>query len=214
MDKPILGAHREYSMAGLPEEAAGNDPLALFDQWFDAATRSGMPEPNGMTLATVDSLGRPSARVLLLKAYDVRGFVFYTNYESRKAHELENNPHAAMCFWWGALERQVRIEGAVAKITSLESDAYFASRPRASQLGACASPQSRTILSRAELELRLTALSRQFKEGDIPRPPSWGGYRLTPRMIEFWQGREARLHDRIQFVRQADGSWERTRLAP
>ena len=214
MDKPISGIRREYALAGLDEERAGDDPIRLFDDWFDAAVRAKTVEPNAMSLATVSSDGRPSVRVLLLKGYDSRGFVFYTNYESRKGADLAANPAAAMCFWWAEMERQVRIEGTAERISPGESDAYFATRPRPSQLGALVSPQSQVISSRAELEQRLRHLEQVHAEQPLSRPRNWGGYRLRPTSVEFWQGRERRLHDRLLYTRQPDGHWARLRLAP
>jgi len=213
MDKPIGDIRREYAAAALTESSAGHDPIALFQIWLADAIAAGAPEPTGMTLATVDAAGRPSARVVLLKGVDPRGFTFFTNYDSSKALELLANPRAALCFWWSALERQVRVEGTVARVSAEESDAYFATRPRASQLGAAASPQSREVASREELEQCLLQVTRLYEGGPVPRPPGWGGYRLAPEAIEFWQGRPARLHDRLRYSR-AGKAWKRVRLAP
>jgi len=214
MDKPIADLRKEYALAELIEAHADPDPLRQFDAWFDAAVRTGSSEPNAMSLATVNAQGRPSVRIVLLKGYDARGLVFYTHYDSRKGRELAANAHAALCFWWPALERQVRIEGRVEKITSEESDVYFATRPRASQLGAAASPQSDVIAGRELLERRLDELETQYEHRDIPRPSNWGGYRLTPDLFEFWQGRQRRMHDRLCYRRLADGTWSVVRLAP
>lgn len=190
-----------------------DDPLALFTRWFDAARNAGLIEPTAMTLATADSSGRPSARTVLLKGFDEDGFRFYTNRESRKAHELTANPHAALVFWWDRLERQIRIEGKVAELPASVSDAYFATRPHGSQIGAHASPQSRVINSRTELEAAVEQAAQRFAGDVVPRPDHWGGYCLTPTAIEFWQGRENRLHDRLRYIRQT-GGWTCERLAP
>lgn len=187
-------------------------PLALFDAWFADAADAGGFEPNSMTLATADASGRPSARTVLLKASDERGLVWYTNFSSRKGRELAENPHAALLFGWLALERQVRVEGPVEVVSDAEADAYFASRPLGSRLGAWASPQSEVVAGRAELDRRMAAASAEFGD-DPPRPTWWGGYRLTPRVWEFWQGRGARMHDRLRFTR-SDTGWTRDRLAP
>ena len=189
------------------------DPMRQFAQWFHAAIEAKIPLAEGMTLATVDGEGRPSARVILLKDFDERGFTFYTNYRSRKAIELDRNHHAALCFWWSKLERQIRIEGEVERVPEEESDAYFATRPRGSQIGAWASPQSKPIESRQSLEAGAHALIEKYAGKDVPRPPHWGGYRLLPRALEFWQNRDDRLHDRFRYERTADG-WEITRLGP
>lgn len=214
MDKPVHTLRREYTLRELREHEADPDPLRQFDRWFDDAVRSGLVEPNGMTLATVDSSGQPSARIVLLKGFDERGFVFYTDYRSRKGRELEANPKAALCFWWPALERQVRIEGTVQRVTAQESEAYFASRPRESQLGAHVSRQSEPIADAELLRRRLAELEAEYRDRPIPRPPNWGGYRLTPVEIEFWQGRPHRLHDRLRYRRGEDGCWRRERLSP
>jgi len=201
------------TVRGLSEESAGTDPLALFHRWFEDAKAAGLYLPESMSLATAGPDGQPSGRHVLLKAYDERGFVFYTNYGSRKAKELDENPRAALTFHWPVLQRQVRIEGVVGRISAEESDAYFRTRPRGSQLGAWASAQSEVVASREELDRRFRELEREYRDRDIPRPPFWGGYRLRPERIEFWQGRINRLHDRILFRRTADG-WERVRLYP
>jgi pyridoxamine 5'-phosphate oxidase len=214
MDKPIRGIRREYVLAGLSEQAAGLDPLRLFDDWLDAAVRASVPEPNAMSLATVGPDGRPSVRIVLLKGAGPSGLVFYTNYRSRKGIELDANPAASACFWWGSLERQVRIDGDVRRVSAEESNDYFASRPRDSQLGAIVSPQSQPIASREFLEERLTHLEHESASQPVPRPEHWGGYRLVPRSFEFWQGRPKRLHDRLLYTRKPDGSWGRLRLAP
>ena len=189
------------------------DPIIQFQRWFENVIDANLHEPNAMILATSTSVGRPSARTVLLKGYDERGFVFYTNYEGRKAAELEANPACALLFYWGELERQVRIEGHASRLSKEESDAYFASRPRGSRLGAWASEQSQTVEDRNVLEERLKALEVEYEGREIPRPPFWGGYRVEPDSIEFWQGRENRLHDRLVYRRAAQG-WKLERLQP
>ena len=205
---------REYTRAGLREADADPDPLRQFAAWFDQALAAAVPEPNALTLATVGPDGRPSARVVLLKAFDAAGFTFHTNYDGRKGRELVANPHAAMVFFWPELERQVRIEGAVERLSEAESDAYFAGRPRGSQLGAWASRQSEPIADRDTLERRLAEWTRTYEGKEVPRPPFWGGLRLRPDAIEFWQGRPNRLHDRLLYRKTAGGQWEIVRLAP
>jgi pyridoxamine 5'-phosphate oxidase len=214
MDKPIDGIRKEYSQRGFTEPEADPDPLKQFDAWFDEAVRCGLTEPNAMALATVGADGRPAVRMVLLKGFDSRGFVFYTNYESRKGRELAGNPHAAACFWWDEIERQVRIEGSVEPISAEESDAYFQTRPRECQLAAWASRQSAVIESRALLQRQLKELEARYRDKPVARPPNWGGYCLCPTTIEFWQGREQRLHDRLRYRREDDGGWIRERLSP
>jgi pyridoxamine 5'-phosphate oxidase len=194
------------------DEILDLEPLAPFRRWLDEAWK-GEPNAHAMTLAATAPDGRPSARVVLLKGLDERGFVFYTNLESRKSTELFANPNAALCFLWKSMNRQVRVEGPVERVTDDEADAYFASRPRDSQIGAWASDQSRPLDSRAELERRVEQFSRRFAEGRIPRPASWSGFRVVPRHVEFWQERPFRLHDRLLFVREGEG-WRRERLFP
>jgi pyridoxamine 5'-phosphate oxidase len=194
------------------DEIAEVEPLAPFRRWLDEAWK-GEPNAHAMTLATTTPDGRPSARAVLLKGLDGRGFVFYTNLESRKSKELFGNPHAALCFLWKSLNRQVRIEGIVEMVGDEEADAYFASRPRDSQIGAWASDQSQPLASRAELERRVDEFSRRFGEGEVPRPPYWSGFRVVPQRVEFWQERPSRLHDRILFIREGD-AWRRERLFP
>jgi pyridoxamine 5'-phosphate oxidase len=197
----------------LSESDVPADPLALFADWYAVAVAAQLPEPGAMTLATATPDGSPSARVVLLRGYDERGLVFYTNYQSRKAVELDVNPHAALVLFWSTLHRQIRVEGMVAKVSPAESDAYFRGRPYGSQLSALASPQSEVIAGRQQLESRVAELAALYPE-DVPRPAHWGGYRLVPQLFEFWQGRENRLHDRLRYRRGADGAWLLERLAP
>ncbi|MFO0802428.1 MAG: pyridoxamine 5'-phosphate oxidase [Gemmataceae bacterium] len=204
---------QNYSMGGLSEFEAGGDPFALFRTWFDQAMAAGVAEPNAFVLATADESGSPSARLVLLKALDERGFTFFTNYDSRKGREMGANPRVSMVFPWHALERQVRIEGAVEKVTAAESDDYFANRPLGSRLGAWASAQSTVIPDREFLERRHAELMAQYPDGNVPRPENWGGYRVLPACVEFWQGRPSRLHDRILFTLR-DGRWVKNRLSP
>jgi pyridoxamine 5'-phosphate oxidase len=192
---------------------AADDPIAFFGTWFGDARASGIYLPESMTVATATPGGAPSARMLLLKAVDQRGFVFYSNYQSRKAGELAANPHAALVFHWAVLQRQVRVEGAVSRLTPAESEAYFRTRSRGSRIGAWASLQSAELKSRAELDGRVREQERRFADQDVPLPPFWGGYRLAPEVIEFWQGRINRLHDRLRYTRTGSG-WAVTRLYP
>lgn len=209
----LADLRKEYSAGGLTEEDAGADPFALFHRWFGDALAADLIDPNAMTLATVGPDGQPSARAVLLKALDARGFTFFTNYDSRKGHEMAANPKVALVFLWHPLERQVRVEGAVEVVSAAESDEYYAKRPLGSRLGAWASPQSAVIAGREVLEQAHAELHAKFPDGEPPRPPNWGGYRVLPTVIEFWQGRRSRLHDRIVFRRTATG-WTRERLAP
>lgn len=204
---------KSYERAELDETRSASTPLQQFERWLHEALTAALPEPTAMTLATVGADGRPSTRVVLLKGCDARGFVWYTNYESRKARELAGNPQAALQLHWVELERVVRIEGRVEKTDAEDSDAYYRTRPLDSRIGAWASPQSRVIASRAVLVAEAARIGARFLL-DPPRPPHWGGYRLVPDAFEFWQGRRSRLHDRLRYTLQADGAWLRQRLAP
>ncbi|MFG6177263.1 pyridoxamine 5'-phosphate oxidase [Halomonas sp. THAF12] len=213
MTRNIADIRRDYEGGRLDETQLPDHPLALFDDWLALALDAEGEDGNAMTLATVDSQGRPHARVVLLKAADEQGLVFYSNYHSHKGSELANVPYAALVFWWPSLSRQVRVEGPVEQVGETESDAYFASRPRASQLGAWVATQSVVIPDRNWLEEREARFEQAYEGQEIPRPVHWGGYRLVPEMIEFWQGQPSRLHDRIRFERR-DDHWQRFRLAP
>ena len=213
MDKIIAALREEYAGAPLGEDDVAADPIAQFRRWFDDAVRAEVPLANGMTLATVGPDGAPSARVVLLKLVDERGFVFFTNQDSRKGRDLEADPRAALTFWWQPLHRQVRVEGRTALVEAELSDRYFRSRPRASNLSAIASPQSRTGAGRAELERRVAQVEAACGEDELERPERWGGFRVVPEAVEFWQGREDRLHDRLQY-RAERGGWALERLAP
>ncbi|MEB3337667.1 MAG: pyridoxamine 5'-phosphate oxidase [Leptolyngbyaceae bacterium] len=214
MNSPLADLRKDYTLQGLNESEADLNPFQQFQIWFDQALAAQLPEVNAMTLATATPNGIPSARIVLLKGLDERGFVFYTNYESRKGQELAQNPQASLVFLWAELERQVRVQGQVEKVSAPESDAYFQSRPLGSRLGAWASLQSQVVASREVLEERLESLGQQYPDQQVPRPSHWGGYRVLPTEIEFWQGRPSRLHDRLRYRRQADGSWLRDRLCP
>jgi pyridoxamine 5'-phosphate oxidase len=203
-----------YTRGGLSEKDVDRDPIVQFERWFGEAHAAGLKEPNAMTLATASLDGQPSARIVLLKGLDESGFAFYTNYESQKGRELAGNPRAALVFFWAELERQVRIEGTVSKIARDESEAYFHSRPRGSQLGALASRQSRAIEGRTVLEEQLAAAEQQWAGATVPMPEDWGGFRLRPEAMEFWQGRADRLHDRLRYRKEGDGAWRVERLSP
>ena len=209
----ISDLRRDYPGKPLLEDEAGADPLALFERWFEQV-RASEVDPTAMSLATATRDGRPSLRVVLLKGFDRRGFVFYTNYESRKARELMENSQASLLFYWPSYNRQVRIDGIVEKVSPDESTAYFQSRPLESRISVYASRQSAPIESRQALDDLYTAAAARFADGDVPRPEWWGGFRLVPDTFEFWQGRTQRLHDRLRYVQQADGGWLRDRLAP
>lgn len=209
----VADLRRAYTRADLSEQDADPHPIRFFERWFEEALQAEVREPNAMTLATLGAEGQPAARIVLLKGVDEQGFVFFTNYESRKARELEACPRAALVFWWEALERQVRIEGTVKRVAAAESDAYFASRPRGSRLGAWASDQSRPLEDRSVLEQKLAEVDAAYSGEPVPRPPHWGGFRLTPTLFEFWQGRASRLHDRLEYTPGPDG-WTIRRLAP
>ncbi|MDP1790082.1 MAG: pyridoxamine 5'-phosphate oxidase [Methylibium sp.] len=213
MRPDIADLRKSYEQDELDEAHSAADPLQQFEQWLDQALKAELPEPNAMTLATVGADGRPSTRVVLIKGCDARGIVWYTNYESRKGRELAAHPFAALQFHWVELERVVRIEGRVEKVSDAESDAYYRSRPLDSRLGAWASPQSQVIASRAVLVANAAKYGAQFLLNP-PRPPHWGGFRLLPDRWEFWKGRKSRLHDRLRYTQQATGGWLRERLAP
>jgi pyridoxamine 5'-phosphate oxidase len=204
----------EYSQAGLAAVDLDSDPLRQFQKWFEQALKAGIREPNAMVLATASGTGQPSTRIVLLKGIDERGFAFFTNYESRKAVELDTNPRAALNFPWVDLERQVNVIGEVTKISAQESEAYFRSRPRGNRLGAWASRQSEVITDRSVIETRMEELASKYTDDSIPMPPYWGGFRLSPSEIEFWQGRPNRLHDRFRYLRQSSGLWKVNRLSP
>lgn len=210
----ISNLRLNYDLKQLIEPEVDPDPLKQFQSWFADAIAAELPEPNAMTLATATRSGIPAARMVLLKGVDGQGFVFYTNFTSRKGQELADNPQAVLVFWWAALERQVRIEGRVERVDEAEADAYFESRPLASRLGAWASDQSQVIPDRGVLEQRFEALQHQYQDQVVPRPQHWGGFRVLPHQIEFWQGRPNRLHDRLRYRRQPDQSWMIDRLAP
>ncbi len=213
-DVPLADLRESYMLAGLDENAAPADPIALFETWFEEARAAGLPEPNAMTLATASASGEPAARIVLLKGVSAEGFVFYSNYASQKGRELDGNPRASLVFYWAQLERQVRVTGAVSRVSRKESEAYFHTRPEGHRLGAWASAQSEMIAGRAELEAALEEARARFAAGDIPLPPYWGGYRVQPEAIEFWQGRPNRLHDRIRYRASREGAWVIERLSP
>ncbi|BAU66942.1 pyridoxamine 5'-phosphate oxidase [Stanieria sp. NIES-3757] len=214
MNLSVADLRQNYTLAGLDQSDIDPNAIAQFSVWFKQAVEAQLLEPNAMTLATATPDGKPSARIVLLKGFDERGFVFYTNYQSHKGRELTTNNWAALVFWWGELERQVRIEGRVEKVSPEESDAYFHSRPADSRLGAWASDQSQVIPTRQVLDRKLADLAEQYQEQPIPRPPHWGGFRVIPETIEFWQGRPNRLHDRLRYSLQPEGVWQIERLSP
>ena len=210
----IQNIRSEYLAASLSENDAHADPIKQFDKWFNEALKSDLQEPTAMTLATATHDGRPSARIVLMKGFDHNGFVFYTNYLSRKGKEIAKNPLGAIMFYWGPLERQVRIEGTIEKISKEDSIKYFNTRPRKSQMSAVISPQSQEIADREMLEKKWQEAETEFGEDEIPKPSFWGGYILKPRLIEFWQGRRSRLHDRILYKKIDNKNWKKVRLAP
>ncbi|MGH2414713.1 MAG: pyridoxamine 5'-phosphate oxidase [Microcystaceae cyanobacterium] len=214
MNISIADLRQNYTRAEFSETEADSNPFGQFKRWFGEAVSAQLLEPNAMTLATMTPQGNPSARIVLLKDFDERGFVFYTNYESDKGQQLAHHPRAALVFWWAELERQVRIEGRVEKVSPQESDAYFSSRPFDSQLGAWVSNQSQVIDSRERLEQRLAQLQQKYTHQRVPRPPHWGGFRVIPITFEFWQGRPSRLHDRLRYRQVEDDSWIKERLSP
>ena len=213
MNPAIADLRQDYKLHALLEADANPDPIVQFQTWFDGAVAAQLPEPNAMTIATATPDGIPSARVVLLKGLDDRGFVFFTNYDSHKGQELQTNPHAAIVFLWTELERQVRVQGTVERIVAAESDEYYYSRPAGSRLGAWASAQSQVIADRTVLETRLAQLQTDYPNGDIARPSHWGGFRVVPTLIEFWQGRSSRLHDRLRY-QKVDKGWTIDRLSP
>lgn len=210
----LAALRAEYGRGGLDLPDLAQSPMAMFDVWLTDAVAAGLHEPNAMVLATVSAQGQPSSRMVLLKGYDDSGLVFYTNHSSRKGHELASNPACALLFPWHPLERQVRIEGSATPLSADDVAAYFATRPRGAQLGAWASPQSEPVASRAELADAYATAEDRFADADVPVPPHWGGYRVRPAVVEFWQGRPGRMHDRLVYRREADGGWRIGRLAP
>lgn len=214
IDKSIADLRKDYTLKDLNEEEIDPNPFIQFKIWFNQSVAAQLPEPNAMTLATCTPDGKPSARMVLLKDIDERGFVLFTNYKSQKGQEISVNPQAALVFWWAELERQVRIVGTVEKISSAQSDSYFEVRPPFSRLGAWASNQSEVIANRDVLEAQLIEFQRQYENQEVPRPPHWGGFRVIPQEIEFWQGRSSRLHDRLRYTLIDNGNWKIERLSP
>jgi pyridoxamine 5'-phosphate oxidase len=214
MSSSIADIRKDYKLRSLNETDVAADPFSQFTVWWDEAVRSDIAEVNAMTLATSTVNGVPSARIVLLKGFDEKGFIFFTNYQSQKGKQMDDNPHVALVFFWKELERQVRIEGLIEKVSEEESDAYYHSRPVGSRIGAWASPQSEVIGNRNVIENNFAALEKKFGNENIPRPGYWGGYIVRPTMLEFWQGRSSRLHDRIQYTLHADSSWTIQRLEP
>jgi pyridoxamine 5'-phosphate oxidase len=209
----LTDMRKDYGLAGLTEKDLAKDPFRQFEKWFQEAEAAKVTEPNAMILSTTGRDGRPGNRVVLLKGVDGRGFTFFTNYDSRKSREMDANPNAALVFPWIAMERQVIVEGAVKRVSREESEAYFHSRPRASQLAAWASPQSTVIAGRAVLEESYRVIEKKYAGQEVPLPPNWGGFRLAPESVEFWQGRRSRLHDRLRYRRETNGDWTVERLA-
>lgn len=214
IDKSIADLRKDYTLKDLNEKEIDKNPFIQFKIWFNQSVAAQLPEPNAMTLATCTPDGKPSARMVLLKDIDERGFVLFTNYKSQKGQEISVNPQAALVFWWAELERQVRIVGTVEKISSAQSDSYFEVRPPFSRLGAWASNQSEVIANRDVLEAQLIEFQRQYENQEVPRPPHWGGFRVIPQEIEFWQGRSSRLHDRLRYTLIDNGNWKIERLSP
>lgn len=211
----LAGLRKEYTLQALDPEGTAPDPVTQFHKWMEEALQAAVPEPTAMHLCTVSADGRPSGRIVLLKGLDAEGFVFFTNYDSRKGQAMARNAYVSLTFFWPELERQVRVEGGVRKVSAQASDEYFRSRPRASRIGALASPQSQVIPDRQVLEKEVAALNARYGEAaEIERPAHWGGYVVTPDAVEFWQGRPSRLHDRILYTRTAAGAWQKNRLAP
>ena len=213
--KDISDERKDYSLASLSEDSVNADPMRQFEQWLSEVRTTDQIEPTAMNIATATDAGDISSRMVLLKAVDSSGFSFFTNYDSQKSQDLAANANAALCFWWSSLERQVRVQGEVVKVSKQESDKYFNSRPRGSRIGAIASQQSQVIASSEILEQQVESVALQYQDqDDRPRPEYWGGYRVKPRLIEFWQGRPSRLHDRIRYVLDANGNWQIERLSP